>query len=193
MMGKGDWGPLVTGPATPAEFVSELLSADSDGEGASPTSQDPRHLAELISQQGANGGDVGPLLARARLLLGYAGEDTELLHDAGGAMSVAEMAAALDVPVGTVRTMIRAGELLAVRVHGAVALPRLQLDAINGRTVVLLGIPGIVAVAAELAAEGWHVLQWLVLPSPALHGRTPIEALRAGAFKAAAAAARAEI
>jgi len=192
-MGECGWGPLITGPATPAEFVSELISAGTDGDGTSPAPQDLRHLAELIAKQAADGGDVGLLLARARLLLGYAGEDTELLYDAGGAVSVAEMAATLAVTIDAVRTMIRAGELLAVRVHCEVVLPRLQLDAINGRMVILRGIPGVVAAAAEMAAEGWHALQWLVISSPALHGRTPIEALRAGDVEAVMAAARAEI
>ncbi len=192
-MGKSDWGPLVTGPATPAEFVSELISADTDGDGTSPASQDLRHLAGQIARQAADGGDIGPLLARARLLLGYAGEDTELLYDAGGAVSVAEMAATLGVTIDAVRTMIRAGELLAVRVHGEVVLPRIQLDIINSRTVALRGIPDVVAAAAAMAVDGWHALQWLVLPSQALHGRVPIAALRAGDVEAVTAAALAEI
>jgi hypothetical protein len=125
--------------------------------------------------------------------LGYAGEDEELLDACGGAVDVAEAARMLGTDADAVQAMIRVGTLLPVRLRGKILLPRLQFIVDGGRTAVMQGIPEIVASAARYAAEGWHVLQWLVLSSSALGGRTPMQALEAGEVAAVIAAAEVEI
>lgn len=187
-----DRGPLISSPASAEAFILELMAASNEMMGRL-RAEELAHLAGRIEQQVAAGGDVQPLLARARLQLGYAPEDAELLHASGGAVSVHEGAVRLGRDVTEVMGMLQRGEILAVDLFGAVLLPQLQFTAEGGQLAVLPGIPGVVAAAIEMAAEGWHVLEWLVAPSEALGGRTPIEALQAGQAEAVEAAAKAEV
>lgn len=187
-------GPLIVGPVRPAEFADELRAAAEQERAEGRDGGDVLiRLAVQIEQEAASGGDVEPMLARARLLLGYAEEDAELLHDFGWGVDADGAAQMLGIEVDAVRKMIRSGEVLVVQRLGSVLLPRLQFASEGDGYRVLVGIREIVAAAVEAGAEGWHVLQWLVLQSEALGGRQPIDALRAGDVKAVVAVARAEV
>jgi hypothetical protein len=163
---------LIVGPVTPAEFVAELNAVSAELEGGHPAAEELAQLAERIEQALTARHDVQPLLARARLRLGYAPEDHELLLAAGGAMRINE-AAVHGIGGDAVQGMIRNGEVLAVSLFGEVLLPRVQFVADGHRIVLLHGIAAVVAAGMEVAAEGWHILQWLVLPSNALGGGCP--------------------
>jgi hypothetical protein len=187
------WGPLIVGPVTPAEFVAELGAARAELDGSHPVAEELAQLAERIEGALTRRHDVQSLLARARLRLGYAPEDHELLLAAGGATSIIEAATVLGIGVDAVHSMIRNGEVLAVRLFGEVLLPRFQFVAHGDRIVLLHGIAAVVAAGIKVAAEGWHIVQWLVLPSKTLGGRLPMEALRTGGVEAVIAAAETEI
>lgn len=187
------WGPLIVGPVMPAEFIAELQEVGKRLKSMHASAEGLTHLAAMIEQQLAQGADVRLLMARARLLLGYAPEDHEFLLAAGGSVSLTEAATMLGVDIAVVQAMVRRGEILAIRLFGEVRLPRLQFTIEGGKAALLHGITEIAAAAIEVAAEGWHLLQWLELPSETLGDKTPLEALRAGDVETATAAARAEV
>lgn len=187
------WGPLIVGPVTPAEFIAELDAVSAELESGHPAAEELAQLAERIEQALTKRHDVQPLLARARLRLGYAPEDHELLLAAGGATSIIEAATVLGIGVDAVHGMIRNGEVLAVRLFGEVLLPRFQFVADGNKIILLHGIAAVVAAGIDVAAEGWDIVQWLVLPSKTLGGRVPIDALRTGEVEAVIAAAETEI
>ncbi|MGG5807729.1 hypothetical protein [Falsiroseomonas sp. CW058] len=188
-------GPLLSGPVAPRDFVAALLavSIDANTRGDAPTAEYLSRLCRDIEKAVADGGDVGPMLARARLELGCAPEDDELLYDTGGAVGVAEAARLFGTTIDAVVAMIRQGQVLVVTLRGRAVLPRIQFRADVLPLGILPGIDRVVSAAAKTGAGGWHVLQWLVLPSAALGGREPVDALRAGDVDAVVTAATKEM
>jgi hypothetical protein len=81
---------------------------------------------------------------------------------------------------------VRRHALLALRTgSGRLVYPAFQFD---GRRV-LDGLAAVLAVVAPDDTEAWYVASWLTTPDPALGGRSPHDALRAGEVEAVVVAA----
>lgn len=86
-----------------------------------------------------------------------------------------------------VNDRIRRHRLLALRTgSGRLVYPTAQFDD-HG---VVDGLGDVLTVLAPDETEAWFVASWLTTADPALGGRTPVEALRAGEHDAVLSAAR---
>jgi len=94
---------------------------------------------------------------------------------AGGALSADEAGRILGITRQAVDKRRRASTLLAVRERSDWRYPACQYE--NGELV--LGIPDIVRGFGP--ARPWLALDFLLAPDTVLSGRSPLEALRAGA------------
>lgn len=99
-------------------------------------------------------------------LSGFLPDDIEVLP-------VAEVAAALKVPVSRVHQLVRDGHLLSFRRGGEVVVPA---DFVDGE-VVVKGLSGTVTVLRDGGFTDEDVLRWLFSQDDSLPG-TPIAALR---------------
>ncbi|MBV9312778.1 MAG: DNA-binding protein [Pseudonocardia sp.] len=96
-----------------------------------------------------------------------------MLPEGVPALTIAEVAAQLRVPVSRVHQLIRDGHLLAVRRAGGLAVP---VDFLDG-VVVVKGLAGTITVLRDGGYADDEILRWLFADDDSLPG-TPIAALR---------------
>jgi hypothetical protein len=102
------------------------------------------------------------------------GVPTALSEDVA-VLSVAEVAQRLSVPVTRVHQLVRDGQLLSMRRHGAAVVPA---DFLDGPAVVK-GLPGTITVLRDGGYDDADIMRWLFTGDDSLPG-APIAMLRAG-------------
>jgi hypothetical protein len=111
----------------------------------------------------------------ADALLRGVGERARLIAAAGGLLSVNEVAALLGLTRQAVDKRRRAGQVLAMRAGSDWRYPAIQFGPEGAPPA------GLAEVIAALAEAGpWATLDLLLAEDPALGGRSPLQALRAG-------------
>jgi hypothetical protein len=149
------------------------------------TSDDVNGLAIALGTAGRQAAGAADPLAAARLRA--AGARQELLQRAGGAYQAHEVARMLGVTRQAVHGRFKRGSLLGLPQGDAEILyPACQFTR-DGQVVAGLAE----VLRAFRVASPWTRLAVLVAPTPALGGRTPLDALAAGDRAGAAQAARA--
>lgn len=114
----------------------------------------------------------------------------KLLERAGGALSLAEAAESLKVSPQDLLDRLRRGTALGMKnMADKILVPKVQLVAQDGRTMVLEGLAHAVRPFVETKQGGWAALQWLIDENESL-GTTPLQALQEGRFKDVEAVAR---
>ncbi len=158
--------------AAPAEALDAALASPSDVGG----------VATLLSDLAPMGLDLSSVDPLAESLARGAIAKQDLLQEAGGGLSAAQVAEALGISRQAVDKRRSRGTLLAVPTgSGDYLYPACQLtpDGV---------IPGFENLLAAFKVEGpWTRLSLLLASSPALGGKSVLEALRAGEAEKAAA------
>ena len=101
--------------------------------------------------------------------------DVSVLSEDVAALSVADVAQALSVPVSRVHQMVRDGYLLSYRREGDLVIPA---DFLDGPAIVK-GLPGTITVLRDGGYSDIDILRWLFAEDDSLPG-TPIGSLRSG-------------
>lgn len=93
-------------------------------------------------------------------------------------LSLPDVAQRLSVDLGTVRRMLKDGELVAVRrgERSVLSVPARLL----GPEAMMAHLPGTLSVLADAGLVGGDALRWLFTPDDSIVGGSPVEALHAG-------------
>ena len=147
-----------------------------------PKSERTTFLAALTDGQTFS--EKERLEAETTSMARYFQKRQELLQDS---LSATEVARLLGVCRQTPHDRVKSGALLAVREKGGLRFPRWQFDP-NGPDGILAGFP---EVLKALAVSPLAKTSWFTRPSPALDGRTPLQALQSGEVERLVTLARA--
>ncbi|MBY0332869.1 MAG: hypothetical protein K2X49_19600 [Acetobacteraceae bacterium] len=138
--------------------------------------------------------DVTTINPMADEVQGFGAVSKDLLHRAGGAMTLDAAAKRLGTTPEQVRLCIRCGTLLGMTgLDGDVVVPAFQIEEASDRPRVICGIDSAIQPFLETGEGGWAALQWLLDDDPNLGPCTPLQALRDGRLDDVARAARAYV
>jgi hypothetical protein len=98
----------------------------------------------------------------------------ELLAEAGGALSVDEVAARLEMTRQGINVRARKGRLVRIPRGKSFVYPQAQFAEEGGT------LPGLEEVLHALGLNGWGALRFLLQTNALLKGKTPLELLRRG-------------
>ena len=133
---------------------------------------DPNMLVTVLTAQVLDD-EVTPPLARARAR--GIERRRQLIEDAGGTVSAAQLAAHEGVKAESIRRRIQRGALIALKDNRDYHIPTIQLDE-EGRQLERLG-----PILTDLGdASPYRRLQWLMQPHTELEGQSPITVIRSG-------------
>lgn len=94
-------------------------------------------------------------------------------------LPVEDVAQLLSQPVSRIHQLVRDGQLLSFRHHGAVVVPADFLHDIGEGTVIVKGLSGTIVVLRDGGYADGDILRWLFADQESLPG-TPIAALVEG-------------
>jgi hypothetical protein len=151
------------------QMAQRLDSAALERAVAAPT--DAGALARAVSEAAAYGEAEGTLDPLAELIARGGEQKMELLKNAGGTLSVSEVARVLGLTRQAVDKRRQSKQLVAVRRGAEYAFPACQFDE-DGV------VPELPSLLKLLDDQGWVALAFLVTEFDELSGLTPLEVLR---------------